>query len=68
LKTYISEFYKNLFGTPTPNHFGMIETENHDTPQLSADENRILTANFSKKEIRDAIMEMEKNKAPGGRA
>jgi hypothetical protein len=24
LKTYISEYYKNLFGDPTPNHLGMI--------------------------------------------
>jgi hypothetical protein len=43
----------------------MIDTENHDIPQLSADENRILTANFFENEIHDAIMEMEKNKAPG---
>jgi hypothetical protein len=43
----------------------MIITENHDIPQLLADENRILTANFSEKEIHDAIMEMEKNKALG---
>jgi hypothetical protein len=49
LKTYISEFYKNLFGPPTPNHFGMIETENLDIPQLSTDENRILTSNFLKR-------------------
>jgi hypothetical protein len=64
LKTYISEFYKNLFGPPTPNHFGMIETMNNDILQLSDEENRILSSNFSEKEVHDAIMQMEKNKAP----
>jgi hypothetical protein len=27
LKTYIFEYYKSLFGDPTPNHFGMLESE-----------------------------------------
>jgi hypothetical protein len=34
LKTYISEFYKNLLGPPKPNHFGMIEMEIDDIPHL----------------------------------
>jgi hypothetical protein len=41
LKTYISEYYKNLFGAPNPNHFSMIESEVEDIPQLSMEENRI---------------------------
>jgi hypothetical protein len=65
LKTYISEYYKNLFGDPTPNNFAMIESEIDDIPQLSKEENRILNADFNEKEVRDAIMQMEKNKAPG---
>jgi hypothetical protein len=65
LKTYISEYDKNLFGDPTPNHFGMIKSENNDIPQLSSEENRILTDNFTKKKVHAAIMQMEKNKAPG---
>jgi hypothetical protein len=65
LKTYISEYYKNLSGDPAPNHFGMIEYENNDIPQLSSQENRILTDNFTEKEVHAAIMQMEKNKAPG---
>ena len=43
----------------------MIETETADIPQLSAEENEILTAQFSEKEAHDAIMQMEKNKVPG---
>jgi hypothetical protein len=65
LKTYISEYYKNLFGEPAPNNFSMIETKIDDIPQLSGEENRILTSGFTEKEIHDAIMPMEKNKASG---
>jgi hypothetical protein len=65
LKTYISEYYKNLFGAPTMNNFSMIESEINDIPQLSQEENNILTADFSEKEVQDAIMQMEKNKPPG---
>jgi hypothetical protein len=65
LKTYISEYYKNLFGAPTMNNFSMIESEIDDIPQLSVEENIILIADFSEKEVQDAITQMEKNKAPG---
>jgi hypothetical protein len=65
LKNYISKYYKNLFGAPAQNNFTMIETELDDIPQLSKEENIILTADFSEKEVHDAIMQMEKNKAPG---
>jgi mannosylglycoprotein endo-beta-mannosidase len=65
LKTYISEYYKNLFGEPTLNNFTMIESEIDDIPQLSEEENRIPTADFNEKEVPDAVMQMEKNKAPG---
>jgi hypothetical protein len=34
LKTFISEFFKNLFGPPSPNHFQMLESVNNDIPQL----------------------------------
>jgi hypothetical protein len=43
----------------------MIESEIDDIPQLSEEENRILTADFNEKVVHDAIMQMEKNKAPG---
>jgi hypothetical protein len=65
LKTYISEYYKNLFGEPTPNNFSMIGSEIHDIPQLSEEENRNLIADFNEKEVHDAIMQIEKNRVPG---
>jgi hypothetical protein len=54
-----------LFGDPTPNHFRMIESEYNDIPQLSNEENKILTADFTEKEVHEAILQMEKNKVPG---
>jgi hypothetical protein len=42
----------------------MIETEINDIPQLLEEANIILTNDFSEKEVYDAIMQMEKNKAP----
>ena len=43
----------------------MIKTATADIPQISVEENEILIAKFSEKEVHDAIMQMEKNKAPG---
>ena len=62
LKVYISEFYKKLFGAPAVNKFSLLESENHDMPQLSSEENEILTAGYTEGEIHDAIMQMEKIK------
>jgi hypothetical protein len=60
LKNYISQYYKSLFGAPA-----LVEDFNNDIPQLTQDKNNILTAEFSEKEVLDAIEQMEKNKAPG---
>jgi hypothetical protein len=36
-----------------------------DIPQISREDNEILTADFIEKEVYDAVMQMKKNKAPG---
>jgi mannosylglycoprotein endo-beta-mannosidase len=64
-KTYITEYYKGLFGPHSPNSFSMDKTLRYDIPQLSEDENEGLTASFSKEEVRLAVFDMEHNKAPG---
>ena len=43
----------------------MDESNNADIPQLTTEENSILTADFLVKEVYDAIFQMELNKAPG---
>jgi mannosylglycoprotein endo-beta-mannosidase len=65
LKIFITEYYKKLFGEPEVNHFTMEEDRTDDIPQISPEENVMLTANFSMEEVREAIFQMEHNKAPG---
>jgi mannosylglycoprotein endo-beta-mannosidase len=65
LKLYITEFYKKLFGPPESTNISLIEGVIHDIPQISADENDILTNPFTEEEVLEAISQMEHNKAPG---
>ena len=65
LKIYITEYYKRLFGEPDKNNVSLNENYNHDIPQLSAEENNLLIAEFSIKEVSEAISQMELNKASG---
>jgi hypothetical protein len=63
LRLYISDFYKNLFRAPAKNNFIMREDLVADITRVTPEENIILTAAFTEKEVLDAIMEMEHNKA-----
>ena len=65
LKLYITNYYKQLFGPLEDNFVSLDESRVEDVPQLAADENDILTAPFSEKEVFEAISQMKNNKAPG---
>jgi hypothetical protein len=52
-------------GKPERNNFSMVETFKDDIPQITSGENEALVAEFSEKEVRDAIFQMKHNKAPG---
>jgi hypothetical protein len=58
------EYYKKLLGNPEPSSVVLDEGRTADIPQLSADENRVLIANFSMEEFYNAIFQMEHNKSP----
>ena len=64
LKGHITQFYKELFGPPEENNFTLGDRTD-DIPQVSPLENAFLVAPFTEKEIRDAIFDMDHNKAPG---
>jgi hypothetical protein len=64
LNVHITKYYKKLFEAPAPSNFSMREEVNQDLPQLTPKDNDILTANFTEKEVYDAIFQMELNKAP----
>ena len=46
LKSYITNYYKNLFGAPEEGNFSMDETRTDDIPQVSDEENNLLTGNI----------------------
>jgi hypothetical protein len=65
LKDHITSFYQNLFGSPTENNFSMMENRVDDIPQVTDEGNDILTTMFTEEEIKEAIFQMEHNKASG---
>ena len=65
LKKYITTYYKGLFGPSDNNNFNLDETRIDDIPQVMNIENEILTSEFTEAEVREAIFQMEHNKAPG---
>ena len=61
---YIYEFYKKLFGALEESFVSLDESAIGDIPQLNLEENEVLSAPFTEKEVFDAIMQMKHNKAP----
>jgi hypothetical protein len=64
LKNYITDYYKGLFGPHIQNSFSMDKTLRYDIPQVSEEENEVLTAPFGEEEVKTAFFDMEHNKAP----
>ena len=65
LKSYITQFYKDLFGPPDVSDITLEEDRIQDIPQVSREENELLTSEFTVSEVKDAVFQMEHNKAPG---
>jgi mannosylglycoprotein endo-beta-mannosidase len=65
LKSYITNYYKGLFGSPEESSFSLDESQIADIPQVSIEENDLLMAPCSEDEINKAIFQMEHNKALG---
>jgi len=65
LKSHITQFYKNLFGTPDMSEITLMENQILDIPQVSQEENDVLISEFTETEVKDAVFQMEHNKAPG---
>jgi mannosylglycoprotein endo-beta-mannosidase len=65
LKAYITTYYKGLFGDPEESEVTLDESRIDDIPQVSPEENAILTNPYTEEEVRKAVFQMEHNKAPG---
>lgn len=64
LKSYITAYYKGLFGAPEDYNLSLDESRIDDIPQVTPEENNLLTASYSEEEVRKAVFLMD-NKAPG---
>jgi hypothetical protein len=62
LNQFITDFYKKLFSSAAWGELSLDESRREDIPQVSTEENDMLTA---KKEIREAIFQMKHNKPSG---
>jgi hypothetical protein len=65
IKSYITKYYKNLFGSSEAGRLSLNESLVKDIPQVTDTESEMLVDEFSEKETRDAIFQMKHNKAPG---
>lgn len=65
MKEHITSYYKGLFGPPEASRASLDSSVMDDIPQVSPDENSFLTTVFTENDIREAIFQMEHNKAPG---
>ena len=61
----ITNYYKGKFGAPEEGNFTLDESRTDDIPQVSVEENNLLTNPYSEDEVRKAVFQMEHNKAPG---
>jgi mannosylglycoprotein endo-beta-mannosidase len=65
LLDHATKYYKELFGPEPGNGFRLDPEIWEGYDKLSDDDNRILCQPFSEAEIKTALFQMEKNKAPG---
>ena len=65
LKSHITQYYKKLFGAPDTSEITLMEDQILDIPQVFLEKNDVLISEFTESEVRDAVFQMEHNKAPG---
>ena len=65
LKSYITNYYKGLFGAPEEGNFTLDKSRTEDIPQVSDVENSLLTKLYSEEEVRMSVFQMKHNTAPG---
>ena len=65
LKSFITIYYKQLFGPSLETNVSLDESRTEDIPQVSELENEHLTQDFQESEVRETIFQMEHNKAIG---
>jgi hypothetical protein len=65
LKEFITKYYKNLFGPSHSCGLTLNESLVEDIPKITSSDSETLLADFSEKEVREAIFQLKHNKVPG---
>jgi hypothetical protein len=65
LKSYITDYYKSLFGPSDSGQFSLDNDRRSDILQISQEDNEKLTSYFTEQEVKEAIFQMKHNKVPG---
>jgi hypothetical protein len=65
LSAYVTNYYKDLFSAPSGSSCTLDEARVEDINQVSEEENNLLIRSFTEEEVREAVFQMEHNKAPG---
>jgi len=53
LKSYITQFYKDLFGPPDVSEITLEEDRIQDIPQVTQEDNELLTSEFTESEVKN---------------
>jgi hypothetical protein len=65
LKSYITDYYKNLFGPSDSGMFSLDEDNRDDIIQIALEDKEKLVVVFTENEVKEAIFKMKHNKALG---
>jgi hypothetical protein len=65
LKSYIVDYYKNLFGPSDSGMFSLDEDNRDDITQISPEDNEKLVAMFTEQDVKEVVFKMKHNIAPG---
>jgi hypothetical protein len=65
LNSYITDYYKELFGPSDSGMFSLDEDKRDDIIQILLEDNEKLVDVFTEQEVKEAVFKMKHNKAPG---
>jgi hypothetical protein len=65
IKSYITKYYKNLFGSSEAGRLSLNESLVEDIPEVTDTESEMLVDEFSEKKIKETVFQMKHNKTPG---
>jgi hypothetical protein len=65
LNAYVTNYYKDVFAAPSESSCSLDETRVQDIIQVSEEENDLLIRSFTEAKVREAVFQMEHNKASG---